>query len=220
MTAMPRYSLVVFDWDGTLVDSAAHIVHSIQASARDLDLPVPSDRQARHIIGLGLGDALERLFPGLPARQYPDVAERYRYHYLAGESVVSMFDGVRQGLEALRQRGRLLAVATGKSRRGLDRSLQATGLAPLIDASRCADEGFPKPHPDMLHYLMDALGVEAGEVLMVGDTTHDLEMARAAGVDAVAVSYGAHDAADLAREDPRVCLHSPPDLWEWLLSNA
>jgi phosphoglycolate phosphatase len=217
---LPRYSLVVFDWDGTLVDSAAHIVYSIQASARDLTLPVPSDRQARHIIGLGLHDALETLFPGLPARQYPEVAERYRYHYVSGEAVVCLFDGVREALTELKGRGHLLAVATGKSRRGLDRALASTGLGSLIHGSRCADEGFPKPHPDMLLRLLDAFGVAPEDAVMVGDTTHDLEMARAAGVDAVAVTYGAHEPEDLARAGPAACLDSPQALWKWLRSNA
>jgi phosphoglycolate phosphatase len=217
---MHRYALVVFDWDGTLVDSAAHIVGSIQAAAGDLDLAVPSDRDARHIIGLGLIDAMEYLFPGLAGDRYALVADRYRHHYVAGEGVVKLFEGVEDGLARLAARGHLLAVATGKSRRGLDRALNDTGLGRHFHATRCGDEGFPKPHPDMLEFLCDELGVERDGAVMVGDTTHDLHMAQAAGIDAVAVAYGAHDPETLRAACPTVCLDTPAELWQWLDRNA
>lgn len=217
---MTRYDLVVFDWDGTLVDSAAHIVRSIQASSRDLGLPEPSDLDARHIIGLGLRDALTFLFPDMPPSDYPRLAERYRVHYLAGESEVVLFDGVVPGLECLRAGGRMLAVATGKSRAGLERALDSTGLRPHFDASRCADEGFSKPHPGMLEYLLDHLMVPRERALMIGDTTHDLEMAHGAGVDALAVSYGAHHTEKLAGAKPLATMHSPGELWTWLARNG
>jgi len=220
MTMMQRYSLVVFDWDGTLVDSAAHIVASIRAAARAMDLPVPSDGDARHIIGLGLIDAMEYLFPGLDANQYPVVAEHYRIHYMAGEAVVKLFEGVEDGLARLKDKGHLVAVATGKSRRGLDRALRDTGLARYFDATRCGDEGFPKPHPDMLEFLFDELGVERSAAVMVGDTTHDLEMARAARIDSVAVSYGAHDPSALRAARPTAFVDTPSELWQWLDRNA
>ncbi len=218
---MPReYDLYVFDWDGTLSDSAAHIVTSIQASARDLGLPVPSDYDSRHIIGLGLQDALGMLFPDLSPDRYRDVAERYKVHYLAGETQLSLFEGVAPGLRTAQAAGRLLAVATGKSRRGLDRALETTGLREFFAASRCADEGFAKPHPDMLEYLLDHLGVAADRALMIGDTTHDVEMAHGARMDSVAVTYGAHDPGKLARSRPTYTVHSPRELWQWLNPGA
>jgi phosphoglycolate phosphatase len=214
------YDLFVFDWDGTLSDSAAHIVTSLQASARDLDLPVPSELASRHIIGLGLEDALMYLFPGLPRERYRDVAERYKVHYLAGETHLSLFEGVEDGLRTAQAAGRLLAVATGKSRRGLDRALDTTGLKPFFDASRCADEGFAKPHPDMLEYLLDHLGVSAERALMIGDTIHDVEMAHGARMDVIAVTYGAHDPEKLDRARPTYTVRSPRELWQWLNPSA
>lgn len=217
---MKRYELLVFDWDGTLADSAAHIVHSIRAAAADLDLSIPTDAQARHIIGLGLADAMARLFPDLPAAGWTQVADRYRHHYLSGESAVALFPGVDAALPELARRGHLLAVATGKSRRGLDRALSTAGLEPVFHATRCADEGFPKPHPDMLLHLLDLFGVAPGAALMIGDTTHDLEMAAAAGVGALAVTYGAHPAAELRNAGALAALDTPAALFEWLHENA
>lgn len=215
-----RFDLLVFDWDGTVVDSAAHIVHSIQWACRDLDLDVPSEAQARYIIGLGLSDALQSLLPELPPSEYPRLAQRYRHHYLTGEEKVTPFAGVREGIARLHGGGFMLGVATGKSRRGLDRALASTGLADLFHASRCADEGFAKPHPGMLLFLMELLNVPAERTLMIGDTTHDLEMARNANVPAVAVSYGAHDAAQLRGLAPLSCADSVDELMAWLAANA
>jgi phosphoglycolate phosphatase len=215
-----RYDLLVFDWDGTLVDSAAHIVESIQAACRDLELPVPSDAQARYIIGLGLADAMAHLLPALPPARYPDVAERYRHHYTRGDQRVRLFEGAREGIERLHARGFLLGVATGKSRRGLDRALQDSGLRPFFCASRCADEGFPKPHPEMLLHLIEILSVSPERTLMIGDTSHDLEMARGAGVPAVAVAYGAHEAAHLKPLAPVACVASFAELIAWLETHA
>ncbi len=215
-----RFDLLVFDWDGTVVDSAGHIVDSIQAACRDLGLAVPSAEQARYIIGLGLADAMAHLLPQLLPVDYPRLAERYRYHYLAGDHRVMLFDGLREGIGHLHASGFLLGVATGKSRRGLDRALQDSGLQPFFHLSRCADEGFPKPHPQMLMYLMEMLGVPAERTLMIGDTSHDLEMARAAGVAGLAVSYGAHDDASLRAFAPLACISSSPELIAWLHTNA
>src|SRR5690242_6958363 len=176
-----RFDLLVFDWDGTVVDSASHIAESVQAAAADLSLPVPSDRDARHIIGLGLIDAMVYLFPALPPERYPQLAERYRHHYLAGDHKIELFAGAYEALVAMRTAGFQLAVATGKARRGLERAFESTRLAPVFHASRCADEGEPKPHPDMLLYLLNSMGVAPERTLMIGDTTHDLIMARNAG---------------------------------------
>jgi phosphoglycolate phosphatase len=215
-----QFDLLVFDWDGTVIDSAGHIVDSIQAACRDLGLAVPSAERARYIIGLGLADAMARLLPELLPSDYPRLAERYRFHYLAGDHRVALFEGVREGLGQLHARGFLLGVATGKSRRGLDRALQDSGLQPFFHLSRCADEGLPKPHPEMLIYLMDMLGVVPQRTLMIGDTSHDLEMARAAGVTGLAVTYGAHDEASLRALAPVACIASSQDLIAWLQANA
>ena len=221
MTAMGKsFDLLVFDWDGTLMDSAAHIVDSIQAAARDLDIEFPTQERARHIIGLGLLDALMYLFPSLPRADYPRLTERYRHHYLAGDHKLALFAGAAQGIRAMHAAGFSLAVATGKSRQGLDRSLESSGLAVFFHASRCADEGLPKPHPDMLMYLMKALRVEPRRTLMIGDTTHDLEMAHSAGVPAVAVGYGAHPRASLEAHGPLACVTSFAELMGWVRQNG
>ena len=213
---MGRYELVVFDWDGTLVDSAAHIAHSLQAAALDIGLVPPADHDARHIIGLGLVDAMEYLFPDMPASRYREITDRYRVHYLGGEETIRLFEGVEGGLTGLHGRGHFLAVATGKSRVGLDRALDSTGLGPLFHATRCADEGFSKPHPGMLEYLLEELGFEPDRALMVGDTTHDVEMAHGARMDSLAVTFGAHDETKLERARPTYTARTPGELWQWL----
>lgn len=215
-----RFELLVFDWDGTLMDSAAAIVASIQASCRDLGLPVPSRDRAAHVIGLGLKDALSYAVPELPPQDYGKLAERYRHHYLARDPDIEMFPGMRELLASLKDRGYLLAVATGKSRAGLDRVLEAQQLRPYFDSSRCADETHPKPHPAMLQELMQELATEPEETLMIGDTAHDLQMALSAGVPALAVSYGAHQKDSLAAFNPLACIDTPPELAPWLERNA
>lgn len=217
---MNRYELIVFDWDGTLMDSAAAIVRSIQAACRDLDLVPPSDSQARHVIGLGLVDAMRQAVPNLPAERYPEMAARYRHHYLAGDHELELFAGIREIVGELRESGRILAIATGKSRVGLDRALGHCGLGPMFHASRCADECFSKPHPQMLAELMAEFAVEPERTLMIGDTSHDLLMATNAGVDGLAVTYGAHGHEHLQEYRPVACLHSVPELAEWLRQNA
>ena len=215
-----RFELLVFDWDGTLMDSASHIATALQQSFRDLDLPVPTDEAARHVIGLGLEDAMMYLYPGLDRARYTDVAERYRVHYLAGDQAIELFPEVATGIPALNESGYLLAVATGKSRRGLDRTLSSTGLQSYFHTSRCADEGFPKPHPQMLEVIMENLGASAERTLMIGDTTHDLQMASNAGVEAVGLTHGAHPGANLEKMQPLVCLGSFGELLQWLRKNG
>ena len=215
-----RYSLIVFDWDGTLIDSAATIVECIQQAARDMALPVPDRETASHVIGLGLHDSLRHAVPSLPPERYLDFVERYREHFFVREEAMRLFPGVPELLDRLNARGHRLAVATGKSRRGLDRSLQASGLGRHFAASRCGDETSPKPHPAMLRELMRELGVEPERSLMIGDTSHDLAMARNAGVAALAVAYGAHPEAALRAVEPLDCLPSVEELREWLERNA
>ena len=215
-----RFELLIFDWDGTLIDSAGAIVASLQTACRDLGLPVPSDERARHIIGLGLSDSLAYVLPGLAPEAYPRVAERYSHHFRLRDPHTPMFPGVEQALRALRETGYLLAVATGKSRRGLERALDQTGLRPVFHATRCGDESGSKPDPGMLTDLMDMLGATPAQTLMIGDTTHDLQMAINAGVASIAVSYGAHPRAQLAALRPLACMDQPQELWHWLKHNA
>jgi phosphoglycolate phosphatase len=216
---MKRYELIVFDWDGTLMDSAAMIVDSVQAAARDLGLEPPSDERARHIIGLGLEEALRHAMPDLPEARYEELVERYRHHYLSRDHELVLFAGATALIEALSARGRGLAVATGKSRRGLERALGQSGLGPFFHGTRCADECHSKPHPQMLQELMVELAVSPAQTLMIGDTTHDLLMAKNAGVDAVGVSYGAHPRAALEAADPRYLADSMTELDVWLRAN-
>jgi phosphoglycolate phosphatase len=215
-----RYSLLVFDWDGTLIDSAGAIVWCIQSACRDLGLPVPDDARASHVIGLGLHDALAYAIPGLAPGEYGRVVERYRHHFLSRDPQIPLFPGAEAMLSGLRDRGHVLAVATGKSRAGLARALDNTGLRPLFASSRCADQCAPKPAPDMLRELMAELGTSEANTLMIGDTVHDLQMAEHAGVPAVAVSYGAHAKSDLAARAPLACLDSIDELTLWLRHNA
>ena len=215
-----RFDLIVFDWDGTLMDSAAAIVRAMQAAARDLDLPPPPDERARYVIGLGLGDALRHAIPELEEAAYPRMVERYRHHYLSSDHELSLFEGVDALIDALAGRGHLLAVATGKSRVGLNRALGHTGLGRYFHATRCADECFSKPHPAMLEELMDELGAAPERTLMIGDTTHDLQMARNARTAGLAVGFGAHPVEVLVAESPLACVLTPGELAGWLLANA
>ena len=217
---MRRFELIVFDWDGTLMDSAAAIVASLQGACRDLGHPVPTDTEARYVIGLGLQDAMRHVLPHVDPSEYPPLLERYRAHYLMRDEDTTLFQGAGRLVGELRQAGFKLAVATGKSRRGLNRALSATGLAESFHATRCADEGHPKPHPDMLESLMRALMVPAEQTLMVGDTTHDMAMAQNAGVACVAVAYGAHARTELEPYAPLACVEAISELRSWLLEHA
>ena len=218
---MPRnFDLLVFDWDGTLMDSAAAIAASLQSACRDLDLPVPSEEQARYVIGLGLNDAMTHILPDLEPSRYPDVVARYRIHFLEHDARTTLFPGVADTVAQLRDTGFLLAVATGKSRRGLDRALEATGLRPYFHVTRCADEAASKPHPAMLLEIMEELNVAPERTLMIGDTTHDMGMARAAGVARLAAAYGAHDRPRLVDYGPLACAADFDELRAWLARNA
>ena len=215
-----RFELIVFDWDGTLLDSAGVIVLSIQAACLDLRIEPPSDERARHIIGLGLSDALRLALPGLEASSYSEVADRYRHHYLLRDADLTLFDGIHELVTGLAEAGYLLGVATGKSRRGLSRALSASGLDKVFHATRCADECHSKPHPQMLQELMDDFAVAPDKTLMIGDTTHDLQMAKNAGVASLAVAYGAHPRQALEAEAPLYFAGSVPELQSWLIQNA
>ena len=211
-----NFDLIAFDWDGTLFDSTGIIVRCIQAAVRDVGGTVPTDQAAAYVIGLGLMQALAEAAPDVPPEKYPELGARYRHHYTAHFDDLSLFEGILPLLAALKSRGHLLAVATGKSRRGLDAALQSAELKDVFDGSRTADETAGKPDPRMLHELMEQFDLPSGRVLMVGDTTHDLQMAQNAGCASVGVSYGAHEPEAFAALAPLHVAHSVADLHAWL----
>ncbi len=215
-----RFDLIAFDWDGTLYDSTAVIVRCIQRAVVDVGGREPSAADAAWVIGMSLQQALARAAPDVPPQKYPELGARYRHHYHQHQDDLSLFDGVLPLLQALRDRHHWLAVATGKSRRGLDEVLATHELKGVFDGSRTADETAGKPHPRMLHELMREFGTEPARTLMIGDTTHDLEMARNAGCASVAVSYGAHEPDGFHVLEPLHVAHSVADLSDWLLANA
>jgi phosphoglycolate phosphatase len=219
-----RYDLIAFDWDGTLFDSTALIVRCIQDAVRDVGGAVPSQRDAAYVIGLGLMQALAHAAPDVPKDKYPALSEAYKRYYSARQNDVSLFDGTLPMLHALRARGHLLAVATGKSRNGLNEVLQrevdGVVLGHLFEASRTADQTAGKPDPLMLHELMAQLGVTPERTLMIGDTTHDLALARNAGVASVGVSFGAHEHSAFNAFAPLHIAHSVADLQAWLQAHA
>jgi phosphoglycolate phosphatase len=214
------YRLIIFDWDGTLMDSTRLIASCLQNACRDLGLAVPEFVDAKFVIGLGLAETVRYVAPALEPARERDLVERYRHHFVAREHEGLLYPGVPEMLSDLHGRGKRLAVATGKARRGLERALDSSGLRSWFEATRCADEGFAKPHPDMLHVILDCTGVPANEALMVGDTIHDLDLAANAGVDALAVSYGAHEESLLATRATVGCARTVQELHAWLATNA
>jgi phosphoglycolate phosphatase len=207
----PRRRLVVFDWDGTIVDSTTAILNSIRGAAGDLSIPVPDADRAAWVIGLGLQDALRHAVPELKPADLPQFIDRYRHHFAALGSQVRPFAGIELLLASLKGCC-AIAVATGKSRAGLQSSFEQTGFARYFDASRCADEGEPKPHPWMLSNLCAELQIAPAQTLMIGDTVHDVGMAHAASVDALTVSYGAHKREQLLAAEPADCVGSVTEL--------
>ncbi len=221
MTTRPRrFDLVVFDWDGTLFDSTALIARCIQSACAELGLPVPSDEAASHVIGLGLTEALQYVAPDLAPQRYPELGQRYRQHYIRRQDELVLFPGTLAMLHALKARNHWLAVATGKSRRGLDEALHAVELKGLFDGTRTADETAGKPHPLMLQQLMREFGIEPERTLMIGDTTHDLQLALNAGTASVGVGFGAHAPAAFEALGPLFVAHSTAQLQDWLLAHA
>lgn len=220
MTDTLQFDLIVFDWDGTLFNSTALITRCLQSACADVGAAVPSDLQASYVIGMGLSEAIQHLAPTLSRERWGELGDRYRHHYSARQHEIVFFDGTFAMLQALRVRGQRLAVATGKSRRGLDDALDTAALRGVFDATRTADETASKPDPRMLVELMTELGSTPERTLMVGDTTHDLELARNAGTASVGVSYGAHDAASFAPFGPLHIAHSVADLHEWLIRHG
>lgn len=214
------FDLIVFDWDGTLSDSTALIVRSLQAAAVDVGAKKPTNEAALYVIGMGLHQALQHLVPDIPEEQYSEMAARYRHHYTLHQHDIHLFSGVLTMLNALKSQHYWLAIATGKSRRGLNEALAHTELKHLFNASRTADETQSKPHPMMLEELMQEFAVLPERTLMIGDTTHDLEMAHHAGCASIGVSYGAHEPDAFYQWKPKVVLHSPTELHTWLIEHA
>ncbi len=209
--------LIVFDWDGTLMDSEGRIVACLQQAARDLGHEVPPPEQAREVIGLGLHQAVARLFPEADEAEVQRLSDAYRHHFLGDELAHSeLFPGARELLEELAEAGYLLAVATGKSRRGLEKEFELTGLGGLFHVTRCADEAFSKPHPQMLLEILDFTGREPGAALVVGDTEFDMQMAANARVPAVGVGHGVHPPERLQAAGALAVFERLSDLPAWL----
>jgi len=214
------YQLVIFDWDGTIMDSAQKIANCIQASARDVGVAEPTTTAAKNIIGLGLYEAMQRLFPGVSDAQINALVDSYKYHFVTGDATEQkLFAGVSQGLQALEQAGVLLAVATGKSRTGLDRAFGVTGLKSHFTVTRCADETRSKPHPQMLHEILDFTAIEPQKAIMIGDTTYDMDMARNANIAGLGVSYGVHTEAMLLDAKAISVQDTFSDMIDWLTSD-
>jgi len=215
-----RFDLIAFDWDGTLFDSTAIIARCIQAAVLDVGGQRPSDEAASFVIGMGLMQALAHAAPDVPKERYPLLGDRYRHHYFAIQHEINLFEGVLPMLAELKARGHLLVVATGKSRRGLDEALATSTLAGTFDASRTADQTAGKPDPLMLQELMAEFDVPPARTLMIGDTTHDLQMALNAGCASVGVSYGAHEPEAFVELKPLVVAHDVAQLRHWLLAHG
>jgi phosphoglycolate phosphatase len=214
---MKPLRLIVFDWDGTLMDSEARIVGCLRAALKDIHLPDQPDENLKNVIGLGLREALQRLHPQGSEAEHTELTNRYRYHFLEASSIPSsLFEGAQTLLQALNQQGYFVTIATGKGRQGLDKVLEETGVANLFHYTRCADETRSKPHPQMLEELMAWCGVEPHETLMIGDTEYDLQMAKHAGAHGLAVSYGVHEKQRLLDCGPLDCVDSMSDLMAWL----
>lgn len=220
MTRPRRFDLVVFDWDGTLFDSTGLIVRCIQSACADLGVAVPTPERASYVIGLGLRDALQHAVPDLEANRYGELAQRYRHHYVSAQNELSLFPGTLEMLGELKSRHHWLGVATGKGRQGLDEALSRAQLTGVFDGTRTADETASKPDPRMLLELIAEFGVDPRRTLMIGDTTHDLQLALNAGTASLGVSFGAHDPESFGQYGPLEVLHSTAELSRWLRLNA
>ena len=215
-----QFDLIAFDWDGTLFDSTAIITRCIQLAVQDVGGAMPTREQASYVIGMALIPALAHAAPDVPREKHALLGERYRHHYFAHQHDISLFEGVLPMLAELKARHHWLTVATGKSRVGLDEALHAVELRRVFDGSRTADETAGKPSPLMLHELMREFGVEPERTLMIGDTTHDLQMAVNAGCASIGVSYGAHEPDAFHVLKPLHIAHSVRELHDWLLVTA
>ena len=212
-----QFDLIVWDWDGTLADSTGMITDALLNAAAQVGLPTLTSSEASSIIGLGLREAIHALYGDIPAAQAQALATQYSSNYYAGESRIPLFAGAVDTIKTLNKRGFKLAVATGKGRRGLNLALQHSALTHYFHATRTVDECFSKPHPQMLHELMEALVVLPERTLMIGDTSYDLQMAKNAGVSAVGVTYGAQKAEQWQHLEPLRQFNNFNSLSAWLL---
>jgi phosphoglycolate phosphatase len=212
-----QFDLIVWDWDGTLADSTGMIADALLNAAAQVGLPTLTSSEASSIIGLGLREAIHALYGDIPAAQAQALATQYSNNYYAGESSIPLFAGAVDTIKTLNKRGFKLAVATGKGRRGLNLALQHCALTHYFHATRTVDECFSKPHPQMLHELMEALVVLPERTLMIGDTSYDLQMAKNAGVSAVGVTYGAQKAEQWQHLEPLRQFNNFNSLSAWLL---
>ena len=211
--------LIVFDWDGTIMDSAAHIVACLQSAITELEMPQKNDDEIKNIIGLGLREALNVLCPAASDNELTTLTAHYRQHFFNQETEPSeLFSGARELIEALHAQDYYLAVATGKGRHGLDKVLNETGLGNYFPITRCADESHSKPDPQMLLEIINSYGVEADETIMIGDTDYDLQMANNAATHSIGVTYGVHDKQRLLDCNPLTLVNSIEDLHHWLLN--
>jgi len=215
-----QYDLIVWDWDGTLADSTGMITRAIVKAAEQVGLAPLTPEAASSIIGLGLRESVEALYPGISDEQAKALATQYNVNYFAGESEIPLFAGAADTIKTLNRRGFKLAVATGKSRRGLTLALEHTQLRNYFHATRTVDECFSKPHPQMLDELMDNLVVLPERTLMIGDTSYDLQMAKNAGVDAIGVTYGAQKSDVWQDLNPVQQFDNFSALSDWLLEHA
>lgn len=210
--------LIIFDWDGTLFDSVGSIVNSIKLAGKAIGKEI-SDKDARYIIGMGIKDAAQYLLPGL---QDPEILRKfrnvYRDEYVKRQDDITLFEGASHLIKSLGEKEYTLAVATGKSRSGLNTALKASGLGPYFLSTRTPDEALPKPHPDMIFQILNETGLSKHQALMIGDTIHDLQMANNAGVLGIGVLQGAHSEEDLTKVNPHKIFQGIPDLADWLLS--
>ncbi|MCW4234553.1 MAG: HAD family hydrolase [gamma proteobacterium symbiont of Stewartia floridana] len=212
-----NFELLIFDWDGTVMDSEARIISCVAAAVRDLGKPVPDTESISNIIGLGLKEAVNQLFPDADDELHLQIAARYRVHFFSDDEAPSqLFDGARETLQELSDRGHMLAVATGKGRQGLDYALETTGLGDLFHLTRCADETFSKPHPEMLNQILELSGMDSHQALMIGDTEYDMEMARNAGMSCLGVTYGVHAVDRLRKHNPLDCIDDIAEIPKWL----
>lgn len=206
--------LIIFDWDGTLIDSQANIVQCFQLVINELNLPDRNNDEISNIIGLGMREALKVLFPKHETDDYEKMVDRYRYHFFASDPS-QPFSGAEEVLAGLSEAGYILAVATGKGRNGLNKAFKHTGFGQYFHLSRCADETRSKPHPQMLEEILDETGMEPGQAVMVGDTEYDLEMAKNAGISSIGVSYGVHESERLLKHEPITVINEIRALLNW-----
>lgn len=213
---MSQYQLIVFDWDGTLMDSTGHIVSCMRQAINKLELEPLEDTQISHIIGLGLTEAVQTLYPDGNTTLWSSLADCYRQTWLNSPEETPLFDNAIALLHQLAEQNIFLGVATGKSRRGLDKVLNATGLGDLFVATRSADECHSKPHPQMILELMDFVGLNGNDTIMIGDTEFDLLMAKNAGTDSLGITHGAHDENKLIACEPKAIVHDLHQVQHWL----